>query len=486
MFCTNCGNRLPDHAKFCTGCGTKVSDPAGKTEESRPDSTYRYVPPRGSAREVIDTSARRQENRNAGKAAEAEPKAAVSSAPKAETGKASAPSKSTNLSGVLGLLLILAFVAIAAASVVLNMSIPEFFGVLRRGEPLLDRGLYDLKLALAEQDTTVTIREDNWDTSVCPWSQIEPFLRDYIIANPELYYVDIRNTKIVLVESADDSYCALNIAYFDDLTSERAAQQLEAAADSILKSIPSGSSDWEKALYLHDELICHVTYESGTRDQTAYGALVDGKAVCMGYAMAYEYLLTRAGVECDTVIGYADEFSAALDGTLFQQDQHAWTIVTFRENGVEQSYYVDTTWDDTDMTDAYGREYISRRWFCVTQEDISREGRSVLQDGYDMSQWNLNDDAMNYYDRTGAMIDSYDFSEVVQIMQAQIQQGNNRLSLRVTDLDAYYDLLFSMEEGGDFRKLCDALDISSCGYEFSYRYTGDGLLCFDIYLNYPG
>ena len=435
MYCNQCGKELPKGSNFCGNCGAAVQ---------------RQQNPRSSATMVQEKHAK-------------------------NTPKKSHP---------LIVFLLLLFLALFITSASLEMSIPEIVVAIRRREPLMNRSFYDLENALNEKDTEVTIRQEDWDTSICSWMNIDSFLNDYIAATPELYYVDIRNTAF-LRESARNNAYTIKLAYFDELTTDSAAQRMEAAADTLLQGIPAGSSDWETALYLHDALIRHVTYEEGDLDQTAYGALVNGKAVCMGYAMAYEYLLTRAGIDCDTVIGYTDEFSAAMDGTLFQMDRHAWTIVTFRENGVARSYYVDTTWDDLALKDSYGQDYISRRWFCVTQEDIDREGRATLQKGCDMSQWDLSDDSLNYYVHTGTMIDHYDLEEVTQIMQTQLLQGTNYLTLRMADMDTYYDLSFAMEHGGDFQKLCDTLGIGLCPYSYSYSYLGDGLLCFDIYLNYP-
>ena len=431
MFCMKCGKQIPDHAKFCSGCGVKVT-PAAASKPQKKEAASSRKPGR-----------------------------------------------------VIVWLLILAFGIAAAISVRLNMSIPEVVGALRRGEPLNDRAMYDLQLRLEERDTSLIIRQSNWDENLCPWSEVEWFLKDYLHATPELFYLDIRNTSVSVGEMDGKAVCYVKLAYLDGLASDAAQQQLEAAADRILQTVPHGTTNWEKALYIHDALVRCVAYEEGERDQTAYAALVDGKAVCMGYAMAYEYLLTRAGVEADTVCGYADEFSAALDNTLMQMPGHAWTVVTFTENGARQSCFVDTTWDDLGKTDTYGNEYVSHHWFGVTLEDIQREGRSTLATGYDLNQWNLNNSSLNYYVRNGSMIDSYDLDQIIRIMQDQIRQGSNVLSVRMADLDTYYDVRFNMEESGDLQKLSNALGIGGYAYSFSYRYTGDGVLCFDVYLDYP-
>lgn len=434
MYCSKCGKEIPDDSGFCNACGTKVGQ--RQADPQKTSATQNNTKPKH---------------------------------------------RSVPWLGIV----VIAIVGVILLSSFLDMSIPEIVGAVKRGEPLQNRGLYDFVDAVDDKKNIITIRKDDWDADVCEWERIESFLREYLVAKPELYYVDTKNTTIILAEKNGRQTCTLEMSYFDELTTETAAQRLESAANEMLRSMPSGSSDWEKALYLHDELIRHVTYENGTMDQTAYGALVDGKAVCMGYAMAYEYLLTKAGIECDTVIGYSDEMSAALDGTLLQMAQHAWTIVTFQEDGVERSYYVDTTWDDLGIADTYGQDYISHRWFCATQEDIDKEGRSTLQDGYDMSRWNLNDDTMNYYVYTNAVIDCYDLDEVIRIMQTQLAQGNNYLSLRMADMQTYYNLSYAMEHSGDFQKLCSSLGIDSCAYNYSYGALGDGLLCFNLFLNYP-
>ena len=438
MFCRNCGKQIPNTARFCNFCGTIVEQP---------------------------------------------PSASSSGPAKA------APAKSQNspragISGYIGFFAVVAFIIAGWLTTSLHMSIPEIVAALKQGEPLRYRALYDLEDALEEKDTIITIHKDDWDTNLCPWEQAEPFLRDYLGANPELFYVDIKNTQTTFVDSDNPSY-TIKIAYFDELTSERAEKELEAAADSLIRTIPKGATDWEKALHLHDALICHVTYEFGDMDQTAYSALVNGKAVCMGYAMAYEYLLTRAGIECDTVIGYVDELSASTHGTWLQMPQHAWSIVTFYDGDVERSYYVDTTWDDPGIKNTYGMDYINHRWFCVTQEDMDREGRSTLDEFYDVSRWNLDDETMNYYVYTDAIIDSYDINEVIRIMRKQFLQGNTSLSLRMTNRDTYYAFSIDMEHNGGFQKLQEALGIGAFNYSYAYDSLHDGLICFDIYLYYP-
>ena len=61
----------------------------------------------------------------------------------------------------------------------------------------------------------------------------------------------------------------------------------------------------------------------------AYGALVEGKAVCQGYVAAYDLLLRLEGIDCVAVT--------------CQAASHGWTEATL--DGV--TYHIDPTWGDS-------------------------------------------------------------------------------------------------------------------------------------------
>ena len=75
---------------------------------------------------------------------------------------------------------------------------------------------------------------------------------------------------------------------------------MDTALKAVLKKAPKGSSEFERELYLHDQLISLVEYHDEAEDHSseypmafsAYGALVDGKAVCEGYSRLCSYYRT--------------------------------------------------------------------------------------------------------------------------------------------------------------------------------------------------
>ena len=96
-------------------------------------------------------------------------------------------------------------------------------------------------------------------------------------------------------------------------------------------------SDVDKVMAVHDYLIDHIEYADSHIVRRAYGALIERKAVCQGYAQAFQKILSNLNIEGHTVIGYNIPATAA-DPVL-----HEWNRVKLDGKW----YYIDLTWDDT-------------------------------------------------------------------------------------------------------------------------------------------
>ena len=105
----------------------------------------------------------------------------------------------------------------------------------------------------------------------------------------------------------------------------------QAVLNSLFPSGTSGMSKTEIALAIHDYLALHTRYDytlTNSNMHNSYGALVNGLAVCHGYALAYIDLLREVGVESYFVS------SSNLN--------HGWNVIN-TESGW---YHSDVTWDD--------------------------------------------------------------------------------------------------------------------------------------------
>ena len=75
---------------------------------------------------------------------------------------------------------------------------------------------------------------------------------------------------------------------------------------------------------------------------TAYGALINGYALCQGYAVTVYRLLRECGIGCRVITGTAVLPSG-------ETEAHAWNLVR-----IDGRYYnLDLTWDDQQGSDAY-------------------------------------------------------------------------------------------------------------------------------------
>ena len=101
----------------------------------------------------------------------------------------------------------------------------------------------------------------------------------------------------------------------------------------LLSGIPDGADALQKELYIHDAICSIVKYEQqGDLSLTAYGALIDGAAICEGYSRAMQLLLRYADIDSTLVLGRAENTG------------HMWNLVKIENVW----YHLDATFDDTD------------------------------------------------------------------------------------------------------------------------------------------
>lgn len=204
-----------------------------------------------------------------------------------------------------------------------------------------------------------------------------------------------------------------------------AVQATSQQADAILSRILApGMTDFEKELAIHDYIVNNCRYDienqrNGTtppEDYSAYGVLVNGTAVCEGYAKAMKLLLDRAGVPCLVVSGRSKGSS------------HAWNLVCL--DG--QYYHVDATWDDPVMSG--GEQILSHVYFNLTDEDIQRDH------AWDTAAYpQCSGTAFNYYNYYGLTVDSPD--AFTSLLAEAAASGKNKVSCRIVNYaDGGYDI----------------------------------------------
>jgi hypothetical protein len=182
-----------------------------------------------------------------------------------------------------------------------------------------------------------------------------------------LYYTDG-----VTVDTLDEQHNLIHAASRTNIANE--IQALNRKTEGILKLISGSATPLAKEKFIHDYLVTHITFDKNVassatftfgevlpHDWDIYGALIEGSAVCEGYAKAFSYLCHCVGINATTVLG------ATSDG------DHMWDEV----NIGGKWYLVDVAWDDMDKTgdlsDLKGYEY-----FNITTSGLSKHVPSTI------------------------------------------------------------------------------------------------------------
>ena len=121
----------------------------------------------------------------------------------------------------------------------------------------------------------------------------------------------------------------------------------------------SGMPNETKAFIAHNYLAKTVTYwldkDAKPLDksymQSAYGALINQKCVCQGYAEAYKRILDSQGISCEVICG-------KIRGSA---EHHAWNVVSFNN---KDYYHIDVTWD------AQKRGSARYKYYGLTDADL--------------------------------------------------------------------------------------------------------------------
>lgn len=144
------------------------------------------------------------------------------------------------------------------------------------------------------------------------------------------------------------------IAAGQGMTYEQRVAAAEAKANEVWAQCQQArcTTDYEKALWLHDWIIDHCEYDHDLFCCKDMDLLVDGKGTCEAYHSACMMLLGKAGIEC---------------GRIYDAG-HVWTLV--KMDG--KLYNVDTTHDDTAGKNWFGLGDDEKHlYFGLTEKIIS-------------------------------------------------------------------------------------------------------------------
>ncbi len=280
-----------------------------------------------------------------------------------------------------------------------------------------------------EKDNTVHFPDDNGGDSienglsvVLPdpldsKSDIHRLYTAVFYDNPAFFYFSSIYSLEGTQEQTGLRYNRINLlCTMDAATRTQAMARLEQVTDEIIRDTPVGADDFEKERYLHDCLLMRCSYgeecradrETEMDPYTAYGALVNGHAVCEGYSRGMQWLLSAAKIPCTLVTGRS----------VTDEEEHMWNVVTV--NG--KNYHLDATWDDYDSGPRY-------TYFNLDNAHLQSSHQTDAGQTITATCTSMDD---NYHVRRGTYITGTDQEELAQAIARRINAGENTVELRLT------------------------------------------------------
>lgn len=289
-------------------------------------------------------------------------------------------------------------------------------------------------------------------TSVYQKLTVDDFVVAYkalLADHPELFFLSSgytyryrEFTEGKMIIEAGIEYCIDQNKIYD------AEVKLANSVGNIMKNVPE-SSDYDVEKYFHDTIcnICQYDYETAQKtakqsdlSYTVYGALVEGKAVCTGYASSMQLLCDLQGIQCFRVCGNTET------------GNHEWNVIYLEG----MPYYLDATWDDSDE---YGVMYT---YFNVN--DTLLKTRTLQENSITIPTCTAT--KYDYYIYNNLYASSGAVSKATTLIANCIKDGTKKASIKTTASE-YSKLIAWIQSGDLFEDVNNKLGfygLSSYGY----------------------
>ena len=224
-------------------------------------------------------------------------------------------------------------------------------------------------------------------------------------------------------------------------------QEIENAIQPFLSSLTDDMSDFEIVQHVYENIISLVDYDTVrleadqklTSDEkwdrpddirSVYGVFIQKKAVCAGYAKAFQLLLNALGIEC----------------TYVTSDTHAWNLVRLEGD----YYHIDATWDDSSNTKAEKNmsSRVSYHFFCITTDELLRVKAHQPEDVLNLPVCTAT--KCNYHHRYGLCFDTFDIDRIRDVVCESIARGLTAFTFKFTSPEAYAEAYRTLATNGQF------------------------------------
>ncbi len=315
------------------------------------------------------------------------------------------------------------------------------------------RELYS-RLSSGEDSGTLYARVDQ-DTF---WTAYRSVLADH----PELFWVDSE------VQTESMGFSAPKVTGYQITASvpeemrDQTRAELESAADRCIDSIDPSAADYGKIKAVYEYLINTVQYDDQAEDsQCVQSALLNRKAVCAGYAKAFQYILHRMGYFCTFISGMTKAGG-----------RHAWNIVRLGD----RYYHVDVTWGDPVFAGSQGdggTSAINYMYLCCTDDEIYQT--HIPDDIIALPA--CTDESYDYYRQSGTYYETFDYDTVYNALMDSVWSGRTSISMKFGSREAFAQALAAVREDHIYKDAAQYLMEINGVSTWTTRYSEDDVFC---------
>lgn len=246
--------------------------------------------------------------------------------------------------------------------------------------------------------------------------------------NPEIFWL---KTDYKYSSFGQNVVFRPNYIYSEEVARQYTTE-LNNKIDEILNQASFCVTDYEKELFFHNYICDNTVYDMetfGNVGASVHNTLLNGRAVCEGYARAMQILLDKSGIYNYLIIG-----DATSDG---ETEPHMWNIVKLNN----ENYHIDVTWNDNDESNV--PSYI---YFNITDEQISRD-----HSNFEPSENNCIGTYYNYAVRNGTYVQTfYHFSQFADASSKILKTGRNEIEFCFANKSDYERALKSVGDNEHF------------------------------------
>lgn len=206
----------------------------------------------------------------------------------------------------------------------------------------------------------------------------------------------------------------------------------------IFNGVSSYMDDFECLKYFHDTIINNCRYDlNATHKDSAYGALVEGRASCQGYSRAMILLCRLKDIECIPISGKSRQNEQSA------YTSHMWNMVQCNRDW----YHMDVTWDDpVGSRDSLGYNYFNLNNAAILRDHQIEPANNFFQIPEARLMWS------NYFVKNDLYAENIQQAEAILRRELQRVAGLNPAGpIRIkmaddSDYEKFYNRLFGSEK----------------------------------------